>query len=535
MTRELQKTILFVLVAAALSAAAFVNIPDRTGKDADFRELGTKFFPEFTDPNAATDLDVIDFDADTASVSQFNVMLKDGKWVIPSHYGYPADAKDRLVKTATGLMDLTKDTIRSDRVEDHETLGVVDPKDEKVTTLKGVGKRVTLKDTSGKVLADFIIGKDVHEDRVGAVTPEDSDGTRAKQRYVRIPGQKRTYGVNIRVENDVLSTRFADWIESNMLKLDASKVRKVSFDSHKVDRDRGEIVPGEIVTIERKDAGTPWTLAGGPIPAGKELDTEKLFAMASALGDVKTVGVRPKPRGLSRELVATGDLSQATSPVAVLDLRDRGFFLTPDGRVLSNEGDVVVSTDEGAIYTLRFGGVFVGGGESLSAGTGVAKDKKDAAKPGDRKPGESESRYLMVTIAFDPSRLPPLPDPDAGKPIELPADVFHHEPGSPEWLADEKLAKEKADKRKVEVDKQVADAETKVKGLSDRFAPWYYLTPNESFRTLALGRETLIRDKPAKPPGGGPEGGFPGGGFPGGAFPGMPPGGGRPFNPHGPQ
>ena len=39
-------------------------------------------------------------------------MFKDKKWVIPSHYNYPADAKDRLSKTSAALMDLTKDTIR---------------------------------------------------------------------------------------------------------------------------------------------------------------------------------------------------------------------------------------------------------------------------------------------------------------------------------------------------------------------------------------------------------------------------------------
>ena len=39
-------------------------------------------------------------------------MFKDNKWVIPSHYNYPADARDRLSKTAAAVMDLTKDTIR---------------------------------------------------------------------------------------------------------------------------------------------------------------------------------------------------------------------------------------------------------------------------------------------------------------------------------------------------------------------------------------------------------------------------------------
>ena len=51
-----------------------------------------------------------------------------------------------------------------------------------------------------------------------------------------MPGQKRTYGVNVKAD---LSTRFADWIETNLLKLDTSKVRTVKFDNYKVDLEQG--------------------------------------------------------------------------------------------------------------------------------------------------------------------------------------------------------------------------------------------------------------------------------------------------------
>ena len=81
-------------------------------------------------------------------------------------------------------------------------MGVIDPLDTKVTSLKGRGKRVTLKDEKGRVLADFIIGN--------AVPGQEN------QRYVRVPGQKRTYKVNVDVD---LSARFNDWIETNLLQL----------------------------------------------------------------------------------------------------------------------------------------------------------------------------------------------------------------------------------------------------------------------------------------------------------------------------
>ncbi len=520
MTRDFTKTLAFVAVAVIMTGAAFLNIPDRSRRDAEFLELGTKFFPDFVDPASCASLEVVDYDTDTAMILPFKVQLKDGKWTIPSHSNYPADGKDRLVKTSTGFIDLTRDTLRSESVDDHEKFGVVDPLDKKSATLKGKGKRVTLKDASDKILADLIIGKEVGKERPG-------------QRFVRRPDDKRTYGVNMNVD---LSTRFADWIETNLLKVEVAKVQKVDFDGHKVDPDRRVLVPGEILKIERKDASSPWNLVNATVPTGKELDTEKLLALVTALGDVKIVGVRPKPNGLSRDLKAAGDVKRF-DPIAARSLVAKGFYPTPDG-FYSNEGDIIVSTEDGAVYTLRFGEVFVGSGEALSAG--VEEDKAvDPSKKAEKKPEGAESRYLLVTVAFDPKLLPALPDPDADKPLDLPADVFHREPGSPEKLAQEKVVNEKAEKRKAEVDKQRTTAEKKVKDLSDRFAAWYYLTPNDSFRSLALNRTTLIREKSAQPAPS-PEGpaGFPGlppGGFPGmGGRPGAPRSG-RPANPHGPN
>ncbi len=385
MNRETTKTLIFVAVAAALMGAALVNAPDRR-KDEAFSDVGDPFFPGFKDPNDCTSLEVVDYDPETSYRTPFKVQLKDGKWTIPSHYDYPADGKDRLVKTSVGVMDLKKDALRSESVADHEKLGVVDPLDAKATTLKGQGKRVTLKDGSDKVLADLIIGKEV----------EGHPG----QRFVRVPGQKRTYAVNVKLD---LSTRFADWIETNLLKLDAGKVRKVAFNSQKLEvvgAGRARVIPGEVVTIERKDGMTPWTLPGVTIPAGKELDTEKLSALTTALGDVKIVGVRTKPAGLTRELGATGDikgidkLDDRTAMTLATELARRGFFLVEGGKVLSNQGDITVSTEDGAAYTLRFGEAYIASGEALSKGIDEAADaaaKKDQAKESAKEKEEKKS------------------------------------------------------------------------------------------------------------------------------------------------
>ena len=169
---ELYKTLTFVAVALVLTGGAFVSTRDRTKTSADFNDQGKPFFEDFKDPLACTDLEVVEFEPSTATATRFRVMFKDKKWVIPSHYNYPADAKDRLAKTSAALMDLTKDTIRSDSSEAQESMGVIDPLDAKVTSLEGRGKRITLRDASEKVLADIIIGNDIKgTDRKEGSTP----------------------------------------------------------------------------------------------------------------------------------------------------------------------------------------------------------------------------------------------------------------------------------------------------------------------------------------------------------------------------
>ena len=117
-------------------------------------------------------------------------MFKDKKWVIPSHYNYPADAKDRLSKTAAA---------RHGPDQGHDPLGPRrgpggDGRDRPARCQghdpQGRGKRITLRDASEKVLADFIIGNEIKGP---------SERT-AGQRYVRVPGQKRTYGVNVKAD-----------------------------------------------------------------------------------------------------------------------------------------------------------------------------------------------------------------------------------------------------------------------------------------------------------------------------------------------
>ena len=125
---DVAKTAIFVGVAVVLCAAAYLFSP-APPKVAYFDDQGEPFYADFTDPLEAASLEVIDFDEESGSARPFKVEVKDGVWSIPSHYNYAADGEDRLAKTAAGVIDLKKDVAQSDRVQDHEAFGVIDPLD----------------------------------------------------------------------------------------------------------------------------------------------------------------------------------------------------------------------------------------------------------------------------------------------------------------------------------------------------------------------------------------------------------------------
>ncbi len=510
---ELLKTTIFAAVALVFTGLAFFTTRDRQASTtADFDDQGKPFFANFKDPLACTDLEVVDFDSSTATASRFRVMFKDNKWVIPSHYNYSADARDRLSQTAAAIMDLTKDTIRSNSSDEQEAMGVIDPLDAKVSTLKGRGKRITLRDASEKVLADIVIGNEIKG-------TERKDG--GAQRYVRAPDQKRIYGVNIKAEP---STRFADWIETNLLKVEATKIRRILFDNYKIQEaepGRLTLQRGEKLVITRKDGSAPWMMDG--ISAGEQLNENNLRTLSDAVADLKIVGIRPRPAGLS-------DLDKPdtrVSPVVMASLTNKGFFLTRQG-LYSDQGDVAIGTDEGIVYTLRYGGPVFAEGDELVIGTpDDAEPKKDAAagkeKDKAKKPaGAQENRFLMVTVSFDPTlidkpeSMEPKPFVKTAPPATLPDNVIAPDPKDPKFIADQKAAEDKKAREKSDYEKKLADGQKKVEQLAGRFTPWYYVTPGDSFRSINLDRVALV--EPKKPPGAeGPEGGpagFPGGGLP---------------------
>ena len=222
---EIGKTGIAVATAVALGVLASLTGPREVRID-EFRDQGDEFFPTFTDPNAATELQVVEFRESEGAASPFAVKRDDkGLWTIPSHYGYPADAKDRMGKAAALLIGLKKQVVVGDLKGDHAKYGVVDPLDPSPDAA-GRGTRVTMKDSAGNVLADLILGKEVEG--------------KLQERYVRVPQKSRVYRVKI---DGQVSTKFADWIETDLLKASSWDISKVTFDNYSIDEQRGAIVP----------------------------------------------------------------------------------------------------------------------------------------------------------------------------------------------------------------------------------------------------------------------------------------------------
>ena len=157
---------------------------------------------------------IVRFDEDTATPREFEVAEQNGLWSIPSKDGYPADAAKQMAEAATSLMDRKILELASKNAGDHEQYGVIDPMSAKLEPgQKGVGTRVTMSDERGKPLVDLIVGKAV----------KDAEG----QRYVREAGHDVVYVIEI--DPSKLSTSFEDWIEKDLLKLNAWDLQQVEI------------------------------------------------------------------------------------------------------------------------------------------------------------------------------------------------------------------------------------------------------------------------------------------------------------------
>lgn len=421
------RTIAFLCVAgASLLLAVAVNYAGRPSTSEGFSEVGQEFFPEFLDPLKASELSVVRYDTENREPQSFSVRRNDqGFWTIPSHHDYPAEAEERLARTAASMIGIRKVALQSRSKDDWGRYGVADPADEAVATPSTNdgeeqkdprGTRLTLKDSSGNALVDLIVGAAVEG--------------RPQQYFVRQPDKNPVYIAKLNVD---LSTKFADWIEPDLLKLNQPDINRVLVNRYSIDEQKGEIVPGEVLDFNKDRTAGKWGLEG--INAESEqLKEAAVTDLVRNLDQLKIVGVRPKPEGLNADLTVTEEVANNPLLRQVLqqDMARQGFFIArgPQNSVqlVSNEGEVIAGTSNGVRYTLYFGEIARGSAKDIETGladksaadaateNAEAKPAADAeAKPADAPETPADEtekgprRYLLVKVDYDEALLGPKP------------------------------------------------------------------------------------------------------------------------------
>ena len=101
---ENAKTGIFIGVAVLVAVVAWLSGPSFKTRKAT-NVVGQPLCKEF-DPLSATRLEIMRFNEKDRECVPFEVAQVNGRWSIPSHSNYPADAKDHLADAATSLMGL---------------------------------------------------------------------------------------------------------------------------------------------------------------------------------------------------------------------------------------------------------------------------------------------------------------------------------------------------------------------------------------------------------------------------------------------
>ena len=278
--------------------------------------VGKPLFPALDDPLKAKRMRIVTYDEGTSHAKEFEVAQVNGVWSLPSHKNYPADAKDQMAAAAASLVDVkVLGPPVSTSPQDQELYGVVEPKaDEDQFGAKGIGELVVFEDENNKPLASVIIGKADKPNR-----PEDSmfGPPQSNLRFVRIPGQDAIYRVELKT--DKFSTKFQDWIETDLLKINPWDIVGVDLRDYSVSNamnSQGQLVPmlkqRADIRLDFSDKDGKWSLKDLTEYKGKkpetvklandeELDSVRLNAMKEAHAWAENYRRRTQARGDERQ------------------------------------------------------------------------------------------------------------------------------------------------------------------------------------------------------------------------------------------
>ncbi len=458
---ESAKTTGFVLVAGLMLALAVLTFwANQPPQISDFSNVGQPFFENFSGGNQAESLEVYALDA-SGKQRQFSVKKSNGLWTIPSHYNYPAEAAERLANTAASLIGLTREALVGRLPSEHERLGVVDPTSDAANDPETAGTRLVLKDRTGDVLVDLIVGKKLEANSERGSEDPFKDKALQTRYYLRRTDENQTYQAGLQLE---LSTKFTDWIDDRLLGIESRQLKQLAVDRYELREQaldplgqqvRLTMVPGTTLEFSRENGFAPWDLVG--LNAESEtMDASKVNNFINTLTGLKIAGVRPKYRYEKQQLL-TADLKLNRIPeleqnpeafeLALTkmqqELSEYGFNVAPNPKnqddliLVSEQGELTFGTEQGIRFYLNFGKPVTGdeaaieigtagGSETVAAGETPTPDEKKTSEPGEQVPdppsGAIKNRYVMIRVLADPSLLGPQPiQPVEPKKPEQPA------------------------------------------------------------------------------------------------------------------
>jgi hypothetical protein len=230
------KTIILLIVVAAIAVVATVATKDETGK------VGAKdsaFFPELI--GQVNDVATIE-----ATSTGKSVLIRKAAeaWVVEGRDGYPAEAQD-VRRLLLGLAELERVERKTSKPENYEQLELGDPMKADTQSVQ-----YRLLDTDDRALATLIVGK---RRIVGG-------GNGRDEYFVRVPEDAQTWLVRGSIPTLRSET---DWLAREIVDIDQGRVARV----HVTHAD------GEVVRIERA-ATTPASFELLDIPAGRVIDVD---------------------------------------------------------------------------------------------------------------------------------------------------------------------------------------------------------------------------------------------------------------------
>ncbi len=431
---ETTKTAAFLGSAVAmLLAAVFTSYANQPKPSDDFETIGQPFYADFEGTNQAKSLVVTSIDPDAIKKQKFEIKQIDGLWQIPSHDGYPAEAAERLARTSASLVGLTRDSLVGRRTSDYEKFGVVDPRNDDIVDIESVGQSVTLRDANEDVLVDLIIGDQADEDQDEMMLEPSSDETFY---YVRRADETNVYRIPLSIE---LSTKFSDWIEPDLLQMEATEVVQLEMNNYQIEERSSGVfgqvkqlmkVKGDEISLSRKSSTDDWEL-GKLKPESEKVKQAAVNAVVGVLDDMAIVDVEKKPT-LDGRILLDADLNYSVTPAQAKlmsinsqreldalskdqklefqalqmgimelqrDLESKGFSFGQTGRKLelvSAGGEMRAGTSTGLRYTLH-----VGKAPANTAAEIDVAGASDGKSEEDEKDGDDEDDATETEVEED--------------------------------------------------------------------------------------------------------------------------------------